>query len=47
MSSGFYSPGGAHFWSSNSENAPLDDSKLILIEQVGVSSRPGEGPWKA
>lgn len=37
MSSGFYSPGKAHFWSSNSENAPLDDNKLILIKQVGVS----------
>lgn len=33
----FYSPGEAHFCSSNSEHAPLDDNKLILIKQVGVS----------
>lgn len=37
MSGCFYSPGEAHFCSSNSEHAPLDDNKLILIEQVGVS----------
>lgn len=37
MSGCFDSPGEAHFCSSNSEHAPLDDNKLILIKQVGVS----------
>lgn len=37
MSGCFDSPGEAHFCSSNSERAPLDDNKLILIKQVGVS----------
>lgn len=37
----------AHFCSSNSEHAPLDDNKLILIKQVGVSDCSKEGPCKA
>lgn len=44
---GFDSPGEAHFCSSNSEHAPLDDNKLIRIKQVEVSDCSKEGPCKA
>lgn len=47
ISGGFYSPGEAHFCSSNSEHAPLDDNKLILIKQVGVSDCSKEGPLQS
>lgn len=43
----FDSPGEAHFCSSNSEHAPLDDNKLIRIKQVEVSDCSKEGPCKA
>lgn len=46
MAWGFYSLGAAHFCSSNSEAAPLDDNKLIQIQQVEVSDCSKEGPCK-